>query len=94
MFIQFIIHRIFLKVIDNLIPDFDICFNKDFIDIVEAPKYLHPFDSFASVNTNDMNFLHNHYLVGFPGHNDKNLLLNEHTYYQKRFINVFEKEDL
>ena len=69
--------------INNLISDFDIRFNKDFINIVEATKYLRPFDSFESFNKNYFNVLHDHYSINFPGHNDKEIVLNEHTHYKK-----------
>ena len=75
--------RKFFKVIDSLISDFDIRFNKEFIDIVEATKFLHPFDSFESFNENDLNVLYNHYSIDFTGHNDKKILLNEYTHYKK-----------
>ena len=64
---------------DNLISDFDIHFNKECIDIVEATKFLRTFDSFESFDNNDLNVLQDHYSINFPGHNDKKILLNEHT---------------
>ena len=74
--------------INNLISDFGIRFNKDFIDIVEDATCLHPFDSFKSFDENDLNVLHNHYLVENPEYNDKQLFLNEHTHYKKAYKRV------
>ena len=84
----------FFAVIDNLTSYFSICFNKDIIDIVDATKYLQPFDSFKSFDENNLNVLHDHYLGDFSEHTYKKLLLNEHTYYKKSLIKEFEKKEL
>ena len=75
--------RKFFEVIDNLISDFDIRFNKEFIDIVDTSKCLHIFDSFESFGKNDLNVLRKKYSVVFSGHNDDKILLTKHTHYKK-----------
>ena len=84
----------FFEVVDNLIPDYYISFNKKNIDIVETTKYLQPFDSFKSFGKNYLNVLHNNYLVDFPEHNNKKLLLNEHTHYNKGLYESLRKRNL
>ena len=70
------------EVTDNLISDFGIRFNQELIDIVEATTFLHPIDIFEPFDENDLNVLHDHYSIDFSGHNDKKILLNEHTHYK------------
>ena len=54
---------------------------------------LGQFDIFESFNEDDLNILHKHYSVDFPGKNVKKILMNEHTHHKKRLIEEFKKED-
>ena len=74
----------FNEMLDNLIADFDICFNKECLTIIYTSKCIHPYDSFESFDVKYIRTLHEYYEGAFDVHTDVTLVIEEHVHYRNK----------